>query len=126
VRYQELGSVSGPRIVVQGLAGRRGVGGGLEGGGADDPSAGCRMWVQGEQYRGNSDWRSTTVDFEVPSDCEGARVLVLRSATKALDRFIGGELWLDDFALALLPGEELSSEEPAQPAAGFARNGGGV
>lgn|GEM_PF-1243162 len=126
VRYQELGSVSGPRIVVQGVAGRRGVGGGLEGGGSDDPSAGCRMWVQGEQYRGNSDWRATELEFEVPSDCEGARVLVFRSATKALDRFIGGELWLDDFALALLPGEELSSEEPAQPAAGFARNGGGV
>ncbi|HIF62547.1 MAG TPA: hypothetical protein EYQ35_00085 [candidate division UBP10 bacterium] len=116
VRYEDLGSVSGPRIVVQGLAG----------GGPGDPSAACRMWVQGEQYRGDSQWRTTTVDFEVPSDCEGARVLVFRSATKALDRFIGGELWLDDFALALLPGEELSSEESAQPAAGFVRNGGGV
>jgi len=108
VRYEDLTSAHGPAINVIGLAGQW-----------RDPSESCRLQAKTEEFRFTSGWRETQVEFDVPEACEGIRIIVGRPRVHELNRFLGGELWVDDVSLELLghaPAEP--SEEAPEEAAG--------
>ena len=100
VSYEGLTSARGPQLILVGI--------GSEGG--DEMP--CRLRVLGEEFHGDSDWRETEVFFTVPAACEGLRIFVARARTKHLDRYIEGELWVDDVRLELLGA---APEEPCHP-----------
>ncbi len=88
VKYDAITSARGPSLMVQGVSGKAG-----------DPTEGCSFITTGEEFRLSSPWRETTLGFSVPINCEGIRVLVARPRTKKLNKFIGGELWIDEVSL---------------------------
>ena len=52
---------------------------------------------------GTWDWEPFELEIEVPPDCLRLAVRVRRVRTTALDRLLGGTLWLDDLVLASVP-----------------------
>jgi tetratricopeptide (TPR) repeat protein len=98
VKSDAITSARGPMLAVAGLKGAE-----------TDASHACELWVAGEELRRTFDWRSTSLIFSVPAACEGIQVLVTRLRARRLDKFIGGELWVDDVVLE----EMLSSPPPA-------------
>ncbi len=99
VKYDELSSARGPGIFVDGARDLSRSDGG-----------GCRLWVVGEQFTGSSSWTDTELEFTVPAECDGIRILVGRPGTRRLDRFVGGDFWVDDLSLEAienLPGNSL-------------------
>lgn len=88
VRHKDITSVRGPSLAVSGLKGKAG-----------DPTENCKLWVEGEQYRLTEGWHDSELEFTVPLSCEGIRIRLIRPQTKMLNRFIGGELWIDDVEL---------------------------
>ena len=99
-------SARGPALAVAGLKGEE----------ADAASA-CELFVLGEELKRTFRWRPTSLIFGVPEACDGVRVMVARPRTRRLDKFIGGELWVDDVVLV-----EIGSV-PEQ-AAGYSANEG--
>lgn len=89
VRYDELSSARGPQIGVVGIAG-------------SEAGTDCTLSTFAEELRGSSDWRETRVEFEIPAGCAGVKVLIARRQTPKLDRFVGGQLWVDRVDLQLL------------------------
>jgi hypothetical protein len=66
--------------------------------------------VVGEEFTGSSSWTDTDLEFTVPDECEGIRILVGRPRTRRLDRFVGGDFWVDEVSLEAiedLPGDSL-------------------
>lgn len=110
VKADGITSARGPMLVVAGLRGSQTA-----------PSHACELWVPGEELEGTFDWRSSSLLFRVPEACEGVQMLVARLRTKRLDKFIGGELWVDDVVLE----EMISSTGPAatEPAEEGAQRG---
>jgi tetratricopeptide (TPR) repeat protein len=110
VRYEDLTSAHGPAINVIGLAGQW-----------RDPSENCRLQAKTEEFRHSNGWRSTQVEFDVPENCEGIRIIIARPRVRELNRFIGGELWVDDVSLELLahaptePAEDTPEEAAGAP-----------
>jgi hypothetical protein len=96
VKAEAITSARGPMLAVAGLKGQE-----------SDPSRACEFWFAGEELRRTFDWRTTSLIFRVPETCEGVQVLVTRLRAKRLDKFIGGELWVDDVVL-----EEMVSGAP--------------
>jgi tetratricopeptide (TPR) repeat protein len=91
VKGDEISSARGPALAVRGLAG-------------PDPAAAarCELHVVGEELRRSFDWRTTSLLFTTPPSCEGVAVMIARPATRRLDKFVGGELWVDDVRLEAL------------------------
>lgn len=106
VKADTITSARGPMLAVAGLKGAE-----------TDPTHACELWVAGEELRRTFDWRTTSLIFSVPEACEGVQILVTRLRTKRLDKFIGGELWVDDVVL-----EEMASSPPP-PAGETAQQG---
>jgi len=98
-------SARGPALAVAGMKGEEG-----------DSAQACELWVVGEELKRTFRWRPTSLMFGVPEACDGVRVMVVRPRTRRLDKFIGGELWLDDVVLEEIssPAEEPSSDAPDQ------------
>jgi tetratricopeptide (TPR) repeat protein len=80
-----LTSARGPALAVAGLKGEAG-----------DPSNACELFVLGEELKRTFRWKATSLLFGVPESCTGVRVMVVRPRTRRLDKFIGGQLWVDD------------------------------
>lgn len=103
VRSRSITSAEGPRILVRGLTVSKTSG-----------DLYVAFEATSEQFRGDSPWRTVRVRFTTPEDCEGIRVVIARKETPRLDRFIGGELWLDDFKLvrvdSLIPTDPRSDD----------------
>jgi tetratricopeptide (TPR) repeat protein len=91
LRHEELTSASGPGILVRGIADQ-----------TDTMVRSCDLWALSETLQGSSDWRTLSVDFLVPDECEGIRLYVARPRTKRLDQFVSGELWVDEIDLSVL------------------------
>ena len=91
-RSQGISSTNGVAVFVQGLpvADRDGM-------------AGCQLWESGEQFLGDNNWTRYELQFSVPEGCEGVRILVGRPQSRHLNKFIGGEFWLDDVELREIP-----------------------
>ena len=107
VRSEELTSSEGPRIVVRGLVDKQGL------------SEACDLWVNGEPFLGTrTEWRETEVFFTAPSGCQGITIHIARPRSKALNKFIDGDLWVDDVTIEQLAPFEVSSML-AQPLAPF-------
>lgn len=108
VKGSGLTSAQGPALAILGLTG-------LE----QDATHNCAFRILGESFHGTFDWRTTSLVFSVPSACEGVQVAVIRLRTRRLDKFIAGELWVDDVVL-----EEMVSSVP--PAGGEAAEKGAL
>jgi hypothetical protein len=106
VKADAITSARGPMLAVAGLKGAE-----------TDRTHACELWVAGEELRRTFDWRTTSLIFSAPEACEGVQILVTRLRTKRLDKFIGGELWVDDVVL-----EEMASRPPP-PAGETAQQG---
>jgi len=99
-------SARGPALAVAGLKGEQG-----------DPTHACELFVLGEELKRTFRWKPTSVLFGVPESCTGVRLMVVRPRTRRLDKFIGGELWVDDVTF-----EEIGSAP--EPPSGDAPNEG--
>lgn len=107
VKADGITSARGPMLAVAGLKGTE-----------SDASRACELWVAGEELRRTFDWRTTSLIFRAPEACEGVQVLVTRLRTKRLDKFIGGELWVDDVILEeMVSGSPPTAGEPAEQGA---------
>lgn len=91
-RSTGITSTSGVALFVQGLP--------LS---VPDKNVGCSLWVPGEAFTADNDWRRTSVEFYLPRRCEGIRLLVGRPRSPHLNKFIGGEFWLDDVGISEIP-----------------------
>jgi len=56
-----------------------------------------------EVLTGDHEWKDFRVSFRVPEQCEGGVVRFRREKTEKLDRFIAGEVWIDDVRLTERP-----------------------
>jgi tetratricopeptide (TPR) repeat protein len=101
-------SARGPALAVAGLKGEEA-----------DVASRCELFVIGEELKRTFRWRPTSLIFGVPEACDGVRIMIARPRTRRLDKFIGGELWVDDVVL-----EEIGSI-PEQ-ASGYAADEGGT
>jgi hypothetical protein len=81
-------STSGVAVFVQGLPVAR-----------SDEEDGCALWVSSAPLRGDQEWSRSEIEFYVPMECTGIRLLVGRPESPHLNKFIGGEYWLDDVVL---------------------------
>ena len=107
VKADAITSARGPMLVVAGLKGQEA-----------DPTHACELWVAGEELRRTFDWHTTSLIFSAPEACEGVQVLVTRLRARRLDKFIGGELWVDDVVLEeMVSGTPPASGEPVQEGA---------
>jgi tetratricopeptide (TPR) repeat protein len=114
VKYDGLTSARGPAMIVQGVTGAAGT-----------AASDCHFWIEGEQFLMTSDWRATQVAFAAPSSCEGVRVMVARPQTSKLNRYIAGDLWVDDVHLEILTLPSQSAEQPTEsPALASLATGG--
>ena len=52
-----------------------------------------------EGLTGDHDWTEVTVAFQTPADSQGGIVRVKRESTNKFDRFISGEVWIDNVQL---------------------------
>lgn len=107
VKSQHISSAQGPSLFVSGAQGRPG-----------DPTEACKLYAWSEDVRLTTGWHEIAVEFEVPRACRGIRVHVARRPTKKLNRFIGGELWVDEVRLQRLP---VLPEQPSEKAGASAR-----
>lgn len=57
-----------------------------------------------ESLTGDNEWKELTVTFRTPAQSQGGQVRVRREKTDKFDRFISGEVWIDNVRLS----EELS------------------
>jgi len=66
------------------------------------------------------DWRPWSLEFDVPEDSQLMRLALRRDSTRAFDRNIDGELWLDEFRLEpiVAPEPEKSLQSVAAEALG--------
>jgi len=106
VKYDDLTSASGPLVLVQGV------------GDAGQPfgsSADCGLRAVSEQFRRTSDWHPVVVEFDVPRGCEGIRIFIARLRAKSLNKFVGGELWVDSVQLALAVRSTTEASEKTAP-----------
>jgi len=100
-KAEHITSASGPRVAVRGIgradadAAATGATPRAAGGGQD-----CGLWVAGPEWKLASPWREFQIEFRVPDNCEGVRVLVNRQPTDQFNKFLGGELWIDELVLA--------------------------
>lgn len=96
---KDISSDSGAGVFIQGLPVAE-----------RDNIDGCRLWVPGEPFRRTRDWTETRIRFLLPRECEGIRILVGRPQSERLNRFIGGEFWLDDVELRQVASEVAVAE----------------
>ncbi|MFZ0131973.1 MAG: hypothetical protein WAK95_05475 [Desulfobacterales bacterium] len=57
------------------------------------------FYATGPMISGTHDWRTESIEFELPQGCRAAVVRLRRQPSNRLDAKIGGTLWLDDFRL---------------------------
>ena len=86
VRAEHITSASGPRFAVSGRA-REGM------------DANCGMWTPTPDWKLSFDWKEVELAFEAPAACDGIRVAVVRLPSGQLNKFLGGDLWIDDVRL---------------------------
>lgn len=48
---------------------------------------------------GNNDWRELTISFRTPPDLQGGLIRLCRDQTEKFDRFISGNVWVDNVTL---------------------------
>ena len=95
VMYEELTSAEGVRLFVVGVS---------EGTDSQSSYASeCRMQSASDELHGSSGWRQVSVDFYLPEGCSAVRLEIGRRRAEGLDRYIGGEIWFDNFSLEARP-----------------------
>ena len=52
-----------------------------------------------ESLTGDNSWKELTVDFHTPAQSQGGIIRVRREKTDKFDRFLSGEVWLDNIQL---------------------------
>lgn len=85
-------SASGPRIAVRGIA--------RASSGESDGDDRCGLWAAGPEWIRSLPWTGFRIEFRAPERCDGVRILVARAPTDQFNKFLGGDLWIDDVALA--------------------------
>lgn len=48
---------------------------------------------------GNNDWQELTISFRTPADLQGGLIRLRRDQTEKFDRFISGNVWMDNVSL---------------------------
>lgn len=86
VKAAHITSASGPRLAVRGIPQR-------------NRDGACALWAATPDWKLSSPWTDVRIPFRVPDDCDGVRILVARQSTSAPNKFLGGELWVDDVRL---------------------------
>ena len=61
--------------------------------------AGKLFYASSEALTGDQDWKDLKVSFRPPEQSQGGVVRIRRAKTEKLDRFIAGEVWIDDARL---------------------------
>lgn len=92
-KSEQITSARGPSLRILGLGGQIG-----------DAAEACGRWsgVWGPEFRLSQNWHPVSLVFRVPDQCEGVYIKLVRPATDRLNKFLGGELWLDDIRLERL------------------------
>lgn len=80
VRADGITSLDGPRLEITG--------------------AGCRLRAVGPQWLESFSWRQVRIPLQVPPDCQGVVVMLVRPLSHRFDKLISGTLELDAVALA--------------------------
>jgi len=86
VKAAHITSANGPKLAVRGIPHR-------------DRQGACALWAATPDWKLSSPWTDVQLPFRVPEDCDGVRILVARQSTTVPNKFLGGELWMDDVRL---------------------------
>jgi hypothetical protein len=100
VKHHEITSPNGPRFTVRGLGHADTAGGG----------EGCHLYKDSPGWRLSRPWTEVEMKFHVPAECEGIRVMITRKSANQLNRFFGGQLWVDAVTLSEAPPEPVLPE----------------
>jgi hypothetical protein len=57
------------------------------------------FYASSEVLTGDQDWKDLKVSFRTPEQSQGGVVRIRRAKTEKLDRFIAGDVWIDDVRL---------------------------
>jgi hypothetical protein len=60
----------------------------------------------GPMLTGDRDWHRAALEFTPPAGCQAVVVRLRRIQSRRFDNKVAGTLWLDDFNLEALPGDD--------------------
>ncbi len=83
IRTREITSPNGPFLRLQGMGPK----------GGEEP---CALHLDSPGFRLSVGWHDYILPFRLPEGCQGVRLRIVRESSKAFDKVLSGEFWMDD------------------------------